>query len=382
MRIVIAPDSFKGSVSALKVAVAMEKGVLAVFPEAEILKVPIADGGEGTVEALVIAAGGELRYQSVVDPLGRTVTAVWGMIDNGQTAVIEMAAASGLTLVEKEKRDPRVATTYGTGQLIQKALEEGVKKIIIGIGGSATNDGGMGMAMALGVRFLDEVGQLLPQGGGSLTKLAVIDTSGLDPRLKECDIMVACDVDNPLCGPRGASAIFGPQKGATPSMVTELDAGLDHYAKIATIATGKDISDYPGAGAAGGLGAGLLFFTNAKLRPGIEIILESTNFATLMKTTNFVITGEGCTDFQTAYGKAPIGVAKVAKQFDVPVICLSGGLGHNAEDVISLGIDALMSIVPMPMSLDECMNKGEMLIEQAAERLCRLLKTGFKIYKE
>ncbi|VBB07223.1 glycerate kinase [Lucifera butyrica] len=376
MKIVVAPDSFKGSVSAFKAAIAMEKGVKSVFLRARVIKVPIADGGEGTVEAMVAAAGGNIQYELVRGPLQKEVKAAWGLIDKGETAVIEMAAASGLTLVEKEQRDPRITTTYGTGQLILAALQAGAKRIIIGIGGSATNDGGMGMLKALGVKFLDAKGEQLAEGGSSLKKLAAIDTTGLDARLKDCEIVVACDVDNPLCGSQGAAASFGPQKGATTAMIAELDAALYHYAQIAKMATGKDMAAYPGAGAAGGLGAGLLFFTNAKLCPGVDIILESVGFAALMASTNLVITGEGCTDFQTAHGKAPVGVAKLAKQFGVPVVCLSGSLGKEAESVLNMGIDGLMSVIPGPMNLEECIINGEVLIESAAARLCRLLKTG------
>lgn len=381
MRIVIAPDSFKGSVSAVQAANAMEKGILKVFPQADIVKIPIADGGEGTVEALVEAAGGKILYHSVLDPLGRRIRAAWGVIDNGHTAVIEMAAASGLTLIEPEKRDPRITSTYGTGQLIKAALDEGVEKIILGIGGSGTNDGGAGMARALGVRFLDEQGNILPDGGSSLARLASIDMGGLDPRVQTCEMLVACDVDNPLCGPRGATRVFGPQKGADPQMVEELDTALYRYAIVAERVTQQDMADYPGAGAAGGLGAGLLFFTKAKLLPGVDIVLESTGFAARIKSANLVITGEGCTDFQTAYGKAPVGVAKIAREFGVPVICLSGCLGREAEKVLDLGIDALMSVAARPMSLKESMDNGEKLIEEAAERLCRLLKTGFSMVK-
>ncbi|MDR3560174.1 MAG: glycerate kinase [Negativicutes bacterium] len=376
MRIVIAPDSFKGSVSALGVANAMEQGVLQVFPEAEVLKVPIADGGEGTVEALVTATGGQMIYEDVIGPLGETVKAYWGILGDGDTAVIEMAAASGLPLVPKELRDPRITTTYGTGQLMKSVLDRGLRKIIIGIGGSATNDGGTGMAQALGARFYAADGSELPPGGGPLAKLASMDLGGLDARLKETVIMVACDVDNPLCGPRGASAVYGPQKGATPAMIAELDAALKVFADVAKVATGKDVAELPGAGAAGGLGAGLLFFTNAKLRPGVEIVLETTGFPAMVSLAQLVITGEGRTDFQTAFGKAPVGVAKIAKQYQVPVICIAGGLGQGHEDVYAHGIDGLTSVVPQPMSLEECMQSGAELIAAATARAMRLIKVG------
>ena len=379
MRVVVAPDSYKGSVSAVGVAAALERGVLRVFPQAEVRKIPIADGGEGTVEALVTATGGQMKQERVRGPLGEVVDACWGILGDGKTAVIEMAAASGLPLVPQDRRDPRITTTYGTGELIRTALDAGLRRIIIGIGGSATNDGGTGMAQALGAKFLAADGTELPPGGGALAQLKTIDLSGLDSRLTETEITVACDVDNPLCGQRGAAAVFGPQKGATPAMVAELDAALGHFAGCARAATGRNVADLAGAGAAGGLGAGLLFFTPAKLRPGVEIVLEAVKFAEVVKDAAFVITGEGRTDFQTAYGKAPVGVAKVAKQFDVPVFCISGGLGDGADDVLAQGIDAVMSICSRPLSLDECMRDGATLIEEAAARLCRILQAKVRV---
>lgn len=379
MRIVVAPDSFKGSVSATGTANAMERGIKKVFPQAEVIKVPIADGGEGTVEALITATNGQIIYQDVVGPLGEIVSAYWGILGDGKTAVIEMASASGLPLVPNDMKDPRITTTYGTGQLIKAALDRGLEKIIIGIGGSATNDGGCGMAQALGGNFLDADGQELPYGGAALSKLDRVDLSGMDERLKNTMIVVACDVDNPLCGPKGATAVYGPQKGASPEMVIELDAALKKFATKAGKATGKDVAEYPGAGAAGGLGAGLLFFTNATLRPGVEIILETTGFETLVKSAQFVITGEGRTDFQTAFGKAPVGVAKLAKKYNVPTLCLSGSLGQGHEDVLTQGIDGLMSTTPGPMTLNECMERGEEFIEMGAKRLCQVIKVGMQI---
>lgn len=379
MRIIIAPDSYKGSLSALAVSEAMERGVLAVFPDAQITKVPIADGGEGTVEALVTATNGRIIRQEVVGPLGDTVEAFWGVLGDGETAAIEMAAASGLTLVPKDQRDPRITTTYGTGQLIKAALDQNIRKLVIGIGGSATNDGGAGMAQALGAKFLDASGNELKPGGAALSCLAAIDLSGLDPRLAECEIMVACDVDNPLCGSRGASAVYGPQKGATPDIVAELDAALKHYAAVAQKATGKEIAECAGAGAAGGLGAGLMLFTNAQLKPGVQIVLEATGFADLVKQADLVITGEGNTDFQTAYGKAPVGVAKIAGEHKVPVVCLSGGLGRGYEEVLKQGISGVMSAVPAPMTLEECVASAADILEAAAGRICRLLIVGSRI---
>jgi glycerate kinase len=376
MRIIVAPDSFKGSASALRVAQAMERGVRAVFPDAVVVKVPIADGGEGTVAALLDATGGSPRTTRVRGPLGAPVEAGWGVLGDGRTAVIEMAAASGLPLLQAAARDPRRASTSGTGELVRAALDEGLRRLVLGIGGSATNDGGAGLARALGVRFLDGQGNDLPEGGAALAGLARIDLAGLDPRLAAAELLVACDVDNPLTGPRGASAVYGPQKGATPAMVVELDGALARYAEVARSVTGRDVAGLPGAGAAGGLGAGLLFFTPARLRPGVELVLEATGFDRLLAGAALVITGEGRTDAQTAMGKAPVGVAVAAKRHGVPVICLSGGLGDGAEQVLAHGIDALATVVPGPMPLEEAMARGEALVELATARVCRLLRVG------
>jgi glycerate kinase len=379
MRVILAPDSFKGSATALAVAEAMERGVRLVFPAAEVLKVPIADGGEGTVEALVAATRGRTLHAVVKGPLGEPVHAAWGILGDGQTAVVEMAAASGLPLVPRAQRDPRRATTFGTGELVRAALDAGLTRIIVGIGGSATNDGGAGMARALGVRFLDAAGVELPEGGAALARLERIDVRGLDPRLARVDLLVACDVDNPLTGPRGASAVYGPQKGATPEMVRDLDSALARFAEVARATTGRDVANTAGAGAAGGLGAGLLFFTPARLRPGVGIVLEATGFAALVKGADLVITGEGRTDAQTAMGKAPVGVAAVAAQHGVPVVCLAGGLGPGADDVLARGIDALASVVPQAMALEDAMAQGPALIEAATARACRLLRVGARI---
>jgi glycerate kinase len=295
-RVVVAPDSFKGSLSAIDAARAMERGVLAAWPDAEVVKVPIADGGEGTVAAMVMATGGALRETTVRGPLGEPVRAPWGVLGDGETAVIEMAAASGLPLVPEDRRDPRVTTTHGTGELIRSALDAGFRRLVVGIGGSATNDGGTGMARALGIRFLDASGRELPAGGAALASLATIDLSGVDRRLASAEILVACDVDNPLTGPRGASAVYGPQKGATPAMVRELDAALERLAVVARAATGRDVAAAPGAGAAGGLGAGLLFFTPARLVPGVELVLGAARFEDHVRGASLVLTGEGRSD--------------------------------------------------------------------------------------
>lgn len=378
MHILIAPDSYKGSLSALMAASAMEQGILRIFPEASVDKLPIADGGEGTVSALVAATNGTVFASTVAGPLGEPVDAEWGMLGDGKTAAIEMAAASGLPLLlSPDRRDVLNACTRGTGELIRAALDKGAERIIIGIGGSATNDGGMGFIRALGAKFLDASGADLPPGGAALADLASIDLSGLDPRLVKTEILVACDVDNPLCGPRGASAVFGPQKGADAAKVAQLDAALGHYARIAAKATNRPrVADTAGAGAAGGLGAGFLYFTNAILMPGVSLVLNATNFDERVKKADMVFTGEGRTDFQTVFGKAPVGVAEAAKKHGKPVICIAGSLGDGANDVYGHGIDVLGSITPGPMSLDDCMKNGAALLADTAERICRALKTG------
>jgi glycerate kinase len=376
MRIVVAPDSYKGSLSALQVAQAMERGIRAVYPGAEVDLVPIADGGEGTVESLARATGGRLEHATVSDPLGRPVRAAWGILGDGRTAVLEMAAASGLPLLAPEERDPRVASTCGTGQLVRAVLDRGLRRLIVGIGGSATNDGGAGLARALGARFLDAGGAELPEGGAALARLARVELSGMDARLAEAELVVACDVDNPLCGERGASAVYGPQKGATPEMVAALDAALANYARVAGAATGRDVAAVPGAGAAGGLGAGFLLFTGARFRPGIEVVLEACGFQERVRNADLVLTGEGRTDAQTAMGKAPVGVARLAGRAGVPVLCLSGSLGPGAEAVLEQGIAATLSVVPGPMTLETCMADAALLVEQGAARLCRILRAG------
>lgn len=379
MHIIVAPDSYKGSLSAVEVAEIMEKGILAVFPDARVTRIPIADGGEGSVQALITGTGGEIIRQEVTGPLGEPVLAHWGILGDGRTAVIEMAAASGLTLIPEHRRDPRITTTFGTGELIQAALDRGIRRIIIGIGGSATNDGGAGMAQALGVQFLDKTGTPLPAGGASMSQLVTIDLSGIDPRLNETEIWVASDVSNPLCGPAGASAVYGPQKGASPETVVELDSALRHYSEIARHATGREVADIPGAGAAGGLGAGLMFFTPARMRSGIETILEVTGFSDVVQHADIVITGEGHTDRQTIHGKAPFGVARAAKRFNIPVICLSGGLGDGCETVFDHGIDALMSVVSEPTTVDGCMASAREYLHAATIRLCRILQVGMHL---
>lgn len=380
LHIVIAPDSFKGSLSAVQVADAVEKGLLRACPDASIRKVPIADGGEGTVEAMVTSTSGTIKRCHVHGPLGDIVESFWGILGDGQTAVIEMAAASGLTLVSHDQRNPKITSSYGTGELIIEALNYGCRKIIIGIGGSATNDGGSGMATALGARFLGEDGHEIEPGGAALAQLKHIDLSGMDLRIKELEILVACDVDNPLLGRNGASAIYGPQKGASPEDVAELDEALKNFSEVASRITGKDVCNRPGAGAAGGLGAGLIYFTNAELKSGIEIVIETTGMERLVASCDLVITGEGKTDFQTAMGKAPTGIGALARKYGKVAICLSGSLGEGADNLTNMGIQGLFSIAPGPISIDECMRNARPLLETAAYRLALLLKAGKNVW--
>jgi glycerate kinase len=375
MHIVIAPDSYKGSLTAIEATRAIQKGIKEVFPTAKITSLPIADGGEGTVKALVYSMKGELQHNHVLDPLGETVLAEWGIIDT-KTAVIEMAEASGLLLVPLSKRNPLITSTYGTGQLIKAALDQGMQKIIIGLGGSATNDGGAGMARALGVRFLDQAGKELLNGGSYLQELASIDLTHLDKRIKDTEFILASDVKNPLCGKTGASVVYGPQKGADVSMVDQLDKALLHYAVIAEKTTGRIIANTEGAGAAGGLGAGLMFFCNATFRQGIQMVLELVQAESLFSEANLIFTGEGSTDFQTVYGKAPVGIGMIAKKYNVPVICVSGSLGKSYDEIFKYGITAAESIVSSPESLAYCMENAASLLQDTAKRICLILKIG------
>lgn len=375
---VLAPDSFKESMTAKEVCIAMEKGLRKVYPKSNYVHVPMADGGEGTVQSLVDASGGQIHYKEVMGPLGQPVTAKYGILGDGKTAAIEMASASGIHLVTKETKNPLITTTYGTGELIRECLDKGIKQIVIGIGGSATNDGGSGMAEALGAKFLDEAGNTLPRGGGSLDKLASIDISALDQRLQHVQLIVACDVTNPLCGERGASHVFGPQKGATPEMVQKLDANLAHYAKIVHLQLQKDVRDIPGAGAAGGLGAGLLIFTQAVLQKGIEIVIEYTGLKQKLADADVVFTGEGGIDFQTKFGKTPYGVARAAKEAGKQVIAVAGYIGEGIEALYDEGIDAVFGIVPGASELEKLLAEGAQNVERTCENIARVLKLSDK----
>lgn len=378
MKIVIAPDSFKGSLTANEVSDSIERGIKRVFSDADIVKVPMADGGEGTVQSLVDGTGGSIVRVVAKDPLMRDVEAFYGILGDGRTAVIEMASASGLPLLARDERNPMMTTTFGTGQLILHALDKGCRNLIIGIGGSATNDGGSGMLKALGVKLLDESGCEIGFGGGCLNRLCSIEISGMDSRIRECTVTAACDVDNPLCGPKGASHVFGPQKGADPVMAEILDKNLRNYAEAINECLGIDILDVPGAGAAGGLGAGLMAFLGARLRRGIEIVIDVAKLDEKVRNADLVITGEGMIDYQTAFGKTPFGVAMTAKKYNVPVIAIAGGIGRDANTLYEKGFDSIFSIVDRPMPLEEAMEKGSLLLESTAERIMRTLKIQLK----
>ncbi|NLM36166.1 MAG: glycerate kinase [Clostridiales bacterium] len=373
MKFVLAPDSFKESMTAKEAAEAMEAGIKKIIPEAECVKVPMADGGEGTVQSLVDATNGEIIELEVTGPRGKKTKAFFGILGDKSTAVIEMASASGIQLVTKEERNPLYTTTYGTGELIKAALDRGVKRIFIGIGGSATNDGGAGMLQALGVKLLDKDGKDLLFGGGALGKLHKIDLSNMDSRLKDVIVEVACDVTNPLTGKDGASHVFGPQKGATPEMVQQLDYNLAHFAEIIRQQLGKDVEKVPGAGAAGGLGAGLMAFLNAELKRGVELVIKYTSLEDKVKGADFVFTGEGSVDAQTVFGKTPFGVAQTAKKFNIPVIAFAGRIGNGVEVLYDKGIDAIVGILPGAVSIEEALEKGKENLERTAENIARIL---------
>lgn len=372
-RIAIAPDSFKGNLTAGEAAACIAAGLKRALVGIQYVSIPMADGGEGTVAALVEATGGRYLTRRVQDPLGRGCDAVFGITGDGQTAVIEMAAASGLTLLKPAERNPLRADTYGTGELIRQALELGVRRILIGLGGSATCDGGMGLAKALGVRFLDADGRAIGRGGGALARLARIDMRRLDPRLAAVEVEVACDVDNPLIGPRGAARVYGPQKGATPAAVETLDAGLANLAECVARDVHTSIRDIPGSGAAGGLGGGLLAFARATLRPGVDIVIDAVQLERRLRGCALVITGEGRMDYQTACGKTPTGVAKTAKRLGLPVIAICGSLGENPQAVHAAGIDVFFSSLETSIAESEIPIRGPAMLTACAEQVGRLL---------
>ncbi|SJZ86861.1 glycerate kinase [Cetobacterium ceti] len=376
MKVVIAIDSFKGSLSSNELGDALSLGIKKIYKDAEIIKIPIADGGEGTVEAMVEGTEGKFIEVEVHDPLMNKIKAIYGILGDGKTAIIEMAIASGLPLVPAEKRNPNKTTTFGTGELIKDAIKKGCREFIIGIGGSATNDGGLGMMQALGYKFYDKEGKELGQGGEIMNQIEKIDSTQALEELSQCKFLVACDVDNPFYGPRGAAHVYGKQKGANEQMILELDNGLKHLSEILNKTYNIDISNLPGAGAAGGLGGGLVAFLNGILKPGIEIILEKVEFEKKVINSDFVITGEGRIDFQTVMGKAPVGVSKLAKKYNIPVIALAGSVADDADKTHEAGIDSIFSIINYPISLEDAMKKenSKKFVEKNAEEIFRLIK--------
>ena len=373
---VLAPDSFKESMSAAQVCQAMQRGIQNVIPDAHIIHVPMADGGEGTVDALISSLKGQSIACEVTGPLPeQRIQTYWGLVDPGQTAVIEMAEANGIHLLKPSQRNPMLTSTYGTGEMIKQALDLSVKKIIIGLGGSVTNDGGAGMAQALGVRFLNHAGELIQVCGGNLDLVKSMDLSELDPRLADTEIIIASDVNNPLCGPNGASIIFGPQKGATPEMVKQLDQNLCHFADVVAQQIGCDYRHVAGAGAAGGLGFGLMAFTAASIRSGVELMIEQVQLNEKIAQADHVFTGEGKIDFQTKFGKTPFGVAQVAKHFNKPVIAFAGLVGEGIEDLFESGFSQIVGINPPDCPLEEALNNAEMNLEKAVAEIVKNLLT-------
>lgn len=374
-RILLAPDSFKGSLTALEVCEAMEEGIRRVLPNVDMIQVPMADGGEGTVQSLVDATNGELLKAEVTGPLGTPVTATYGVLGDGRTAVIEMAEASGLHHVTTATQNPLVTTTYGTGELILKLMNQGITQIILGLGGSATNDGGAGVAQALGYELLQSDGSAIEFGGGSLDQLDRIGTGHVHPKLKEVTLIVASDVSNPLCGPDGASAVFGPQKGATAEMVTVLDANLRHFAKVIQRDLGCDVLNLPGAGAAGGLGAGMLAFTKAELQRGIDIVIEYSDFKEKAKGVDLCFTGEGAMDFQTKFGKTPYGVAQAVKEAspNAKVIAVVGKIGEGIDELYSEGIDAVFGTAPGASTLEVLIDDAKVNVARTVENVVRVM---------
>ncbi|HWQ89742.1 MAG TPA: glycerate kinase [Desulfitobacteriaceae bacterium] len=376
MRIVIAPDSFKGSLSAPKVADSIAAGLIKIDPCLECYKIPLADGGEGTTRCVIGACGGRLLSRTVTGPLGEPVRAEFGICADQKTAVIEVASASGLTLVSPDKRNPLQTISEGTGELILAALAEGCRTIILGLGGSATNDGGMGILRALGVKFFDQEGLELGGQVRDLARLEHVDLNSLDQRLKDVHFILACDVNNPLCGPQGAAAVYGPQKGADPEQVRELDDLLGHYAAVLEAAAGRRVLEIPGSGAAGGIAAGMMAIFNARIVSGIEVVLELMAVEDLFAKggIDLVITGEGEINGQSIRGKVPVGVARLAKKYGIPVIAITGCIGSEADKVYEQGIDSIFAIAPGPISLEDSLARTEELLEQTAARIMRLIK--------
>lgn len=376
MKIIIAPDSFKDSLSAAGVAQAIVEGLAQVWPDAQMIQCPMADGGEGTVDAVLAACHGELRRQTVRGPLGAPVDARWGWLADSHTAIIEMAEASGLQLLPPDQRDACRTTTFGTGELIRAALEAGARRIILAIGGSATNDGGAGAMQALGVQMFDADDQPLPPGGLALAQLARISLDSLDPRVGEVRFEIAADVNNPLCGPHGASAIFGPQKGASPQQVQQLDAALGHFADHCARVLPTDVRDEPGSGAAGGLGFAAKAFLGAQFRAGVEVVADLVGLDAAVRGADLVITGEGRFDAQTLRGKTPFGVARIARQHGVPVIVIAGTLGEGYEQMYSHGVDAAFALPSGPISLEQACSEAPRLLRERAADIARVWRVA------
>ncbi|MDC4238919.1 MAG: glycerate kinase [Clostridium sp.] len=377
MKVVIAPDSYKGSLTAMEVANSIEEGIIKYNKNIEVVKVPMADGGEGTVQALVDATGGKIINLKVCDPLLREIDSFYGILGDGKTAIIEMAAASGLNLLHKNELNPLITSTYGTGQILNDAIEKGCRKIIVGLGGSATNDGGAGMLRALGIRFLNKDGRDIPEGGGVLKNLYKIDKKNFNTEILKCEIIVACDVDNTLCGINGATNVFGPQKGASEDDIRILDEGLSEYSKIIKREFGVDVLNVSGSGAAGGTGAAFLVI-GAKLESGVDIVIRETNLVEALKDSDIVFTGEGRIDFQTKFGKAPYGVAKEAEKIGLPVIAICGEIGEGYDELYNHGFTSIFSIVNKPMTLEESIKDSKKLINDISERVIRLICEGDK----
>ncbi len=372
MRIVLAPNAFKGCLTASEAVAAMASGVTRVVPDAEVIQVPVADGGDGLVDVAVEALRGESRTVPVTGPRGDPVEAAFCHVPGLNLAAVEMALASGLALLSQDRRDPLKTTTFGTGEVIAAALDLGVRRIAVGIGGSATNDGGIGMASALGVRFLDESGEAVEPVGGSLGHIQHIDMTGLDTRINDVEFDAVCDVDNPLCGPKGAAAVYGPQKGAGPEQVKMLDAGLANLADVIQSDLGIDIRELPGAGAAGGLGAGLKAFLGAELRRGVDVVLDLVELEAKLEGADLAVTGEGQIDFQSVFGKAPAGVGATAKRKNVPCVAIAGSIGEDLGDLHDTGIDAVFALANAPMTLEASMENAHVLMANATEQAVRL----------
>ncbi|CAN7349891.1 glycerate kinase [Paenibacillus sp. LjRoot153] len=370
MKIIIAPDSFKGSIRAADAAIAIQKGIMRCLPHAETVLIPVADGGEGTLDSLT-RIGGTKKSVTVTGPLGKPITAEYGILHAGKVGVVELASASGLELLAKEDLDPLYTTTYGTGELIRHALDAGCRHFILAIGGSATNDGGAGILQALGVRLLDEAGCSVGSGGGELERVVSIDDSGLDARVAESTFIIASDVQNPMLGPNGATHIYGPQKGATPQLIEKLEQGMRVWADRIAEKTGVRVHDLPGAGAAGGVGGVLIAFFKAEMKRGIDIVIAQSGLRDHLVDADLVITGEGRIDSQTASGKTPMGIAQEAQKFGVPVIALAGSVGPGIERLYAIGILSVHSIVNGPMTLEEAMSRSSELLELTAEQVLR-----------